>query len=152
MKLSAMIQKGSFEQVATATPATVATHEGVSALIQPEKRPTVARVATVAVANPTESTFHGLTLTELKAVAEEDWPDIEHDSLMLDTLAHSLVTRRLREGGEVPPHYTQAVHCDGCGPVWLWQGSPERVQGCPWCFVRVQGMIPPRASNVSGQR
>jgi hypothetical protein len=79
------------------------------------------------------------------------WPDIEHNPLAIDALAHAMQTRRMRECGQIPPHYTQVVHCEGCGPVWLWQGSPERIQACPWCFVRVQGITPPHATHIPSQ-
>lgn len=40
------------------------------------------------------------------------------------------------DAGTLPPGYTQRVECSGCGPVWLWAGSPQRVIACPWCFRR----------------
>lgn len=46
--------------------------------------------------------------------------------------------------GNVPESYTQAAHCDGCGPVWLWPESPPRVKACPWCFRRKAGRSIPR--------
>lgn len=45
----------------------------------------------------------------------------------------ALDRRALMDRGMVPNSYTQAVHCEGCGPVWLWQGAPKHVRGCPWC-------------------
>lgn len=46
--------------------------------------------------------------------------------------------------GIAPEGYTQAAHCQGCGPVWLWQGAPARVLACPWCFRRNAGRALPR--------
>lgn len=37
------------------------------------------------------------------------------------------------ELGKSPAHYTTASTCKRCGPVWLWQGAPTEVLGCPWC-------------------
>lgn len=50
----------------------------------------------------------------------------------------------IMDAGTVPEGYTQAVHCGGCGPVWLWQGSPARVIACPWCFRRKAGRTVPQ--------
>lgn len=47
------------------------------------------------------------------------------------------------EGGR-PSHYTQHATCAHCGPVWLWQGAPEKVQSCPWCYNRGRGLPIPR--------
>lgn len=46
--------------------------------------------------------------------------------------------------GEVPPGFTAARYCAGCGPVWLWPGCPERVTACPWCHRRRAGKPVPR--------
>lgn len=43
------------------------------------------------------------------------------------------------DAGTVPADYTQAALCEGCGPVWLWEGAPARLKGCPWCFRRKAG-------------
>jgi hypothetical protein len=52
--------------------------------------------------------------------------------------------------GIAPAGYTQAVHCDRCGPVWLWQGAPARVVACPWCFRRRAGKKLPRPQVACG--
>lgn len=52
--------------------------------------------------------------------------------------------------GIVPDGYTQAAQCDGCGPVWLWQGAPARVLACPWCFRRKAGKGLPRRLETCG--
>lgn len=69
------------------------------------------------------------------------------DNLEDDTLRAYL--RALRRGSDmdadvVPKGYTLAGRCDGCGPVWLWPGSPARVVACPWCFRRKAGRDVPR--------
>lgn len=48
------------------------------------------------------------------------------------------------DAGIAPEGYTEAAHCDGCGPVWLWQGAPASVVACPWCFRRKAGKSLPR--------
>lgn len=83
--------------------------------------------------------LHGLTLAELEDAAGEDWPEVRDDPAVLEALAHAVVTRRQREQGECPPHWTEHCECAGCGPVFLWPGSPARVLGCPWCFNRAEG-------------
>ena len=93
--------------------------------------------------------LHGLTLAELEEAAGEDWPGLRDDLTVLQALANAVVTRRQRERGECPPHWTE--HCDyaGCGPVFLWPGSPARVLGCPWCFNRAEGRAIPRPVAVT---
>lgn len=46
--------------------------------------------------------------------------------------------------GDVPPGFTRAATCHGCGPVWLWRGAPHKVKGCPWCHRRKAGKPVPR--------
>ncbi len=60
-----------------------------------------------------------------------------------EAFAHAMQTRRMRERGEVPPHYTSTTICRHCGPVPIFEGVPDRVDGCPWCFNRVQGLPVP---------
>ena|SRR5688572_8335322 len=69
------------------------------------------------------------------------------DGLPDDTLRTYLRTVQrgaLMDASTVPEGYTQAAHCDGCGPVWLWPESPARVIACPWCFRRKAGRMFPR--------
>lgn len=47
------------------------------------------------------------------------------------------------DAGIVPPGWTAAAHCEGCGPVWLWPDA-ARVRACPWCFRRKAGKRIPR--------
>lgn len=78
---------------------------------------------------------------DLQAAAGDDWPDIKDDP---EALARALQTRRLRERGEIPPHYTGTTTCKHCGTVPIFQGVPERVEGCPWCFNRAAGLPLPK--------
>ena len=82
-------------------------------------------------------------MDELRDLAAADWPTLEADPELLETFAHAVRTRRMREAGEIPPEYTQTVECAGCGPVLLWEGAPERVAACPWCFNRIRGLPVP---------
>lgn len=93
--------------------------------------------------------LHGLTLTELAEAAGEDWTEVRDDPAVLQALAHAVITRRQRERGECPPHWTAHCKCAGCGPVFLWPGSPARVLGCPWCFNRAEGRAIPRPVAVT---
>ena len=80
--------------------------------------------------------------------AHHDWPhDIDIDALSEDeqrAVISSVATQRLRERGEVPPHYTEIVECAGCGPVWLFAATGDRVLACPWCLNRAKGLPVPR--------
>lgn len=88
--------------------------------------------------------FHGIERGELQATAGADWPAIANNPKALEALARLIQTKRQRQRGERPAHYTQAIVCDACGPVWLWEGAPARVIFCPWCANRAQGRpIPP---------
>jgi hypothetical protein len=93
--------------------------------------------------------LHGLTLAELEEAAGEDWAEVQDDVDVLESLARAVVNRRLRERGECPPHWTANCECAGCGPVFLWPGSPERVLGCPWCFNRAAELPIPRPVAVT---
>ena len=102
-----------------------------------------------ATEQPKARDLQGLTLEELQEAAGEDWLEVRDDPDVLEALAHAVVTRRQRERSERPPHWTQACECAGCGPVFLWPGSPVRVLGCPWCFNRAEGRPIPRPVAVT---
>ena len=93
--------------------------------------------------------LHGLTLAEMEEAAGEDWPEVRDDPAVLEALANAVVTRRQRQRGECPPHWTAHCECAGCGPVFLWPSSPARVLGCPWCFNRAEGRPIPRPVSVT---
>lgn len=57
-------------------------------------------------------------------------------------------TRRMRELGIVPPHYTAVTECAGCGLVPIFPGVPSRVLACPWCLNRAAGRPMPRLKEV----
>lgn len=93
--------------------------------------------------------LHGLTQAQLEQAAGEDWVRVRDDPAALEALVHAVVTRRQRERGECPPHWTAHRECAACGPVLLWSGSPARVLGCPWCFNRAEGRPIPRPVAVT---
>lgn len=154
MSLADLIRKNSSEQVATATPATVATDN--------HSLPgTVARVATVAVATPQNEKPATIPLIELQAIAARfdftvqqlrdaagaDWVDIVDDGAKVTAWAQLLADNDTRAGGHVPSHYTTPGECAQCGPVWLWPGA-EKVLACPWCANRDAGLLIPRPKPV----
>ena len=80
-------------------------------------------------------------------LSEDDLRDWEAGELTLDQLhvyIDAVVERRTRDQGEVPRHYTATTRCRGCGPVWIFEGAPAEVSGCPWCWNRANGRQIPR--------
>ena len=80
---------------------------------------------------------YGVHLDDIRKQAGTEWSDIKDDPTALQTYAHSIHTQRIIDRGEVPPDYKYVAHCRGCGPVWLW--FKGKVEGCPWCWNRLQG-------------
>jgi hypothetical protein len=119
MTLSALMKKGGLCAVATAIPATAATEEG-------EKIGTVARVATVAVANPpsVKSTPTApMTADEESAIrawlAHIEETDAAIIAVVLDQCRVDVEARGyfLRQAGEVPrpaPFDDDRRYCDQC--------------------------------------
>jgi len=89
----------------------------------------------------------GLTIADLKDTAGPDWPECQHDSALLETVAHAIQARRMRETGTVPAHYIAITICAGCGPVPIFEGAPATVLGCPWCLNRAAGRPVPRVNQ-----
>ncbi len=80
-------------------------------------------------------------LAEAQRIAANE-PNLSDDEYQ--ALIRAIQTRRMRERGEVPPHYTEVTVCAHCGPIPIFSGVAERVEGCPWCFNRVRGLSVPR--------
>lgn len=97
----------------------------------------------------TETELHDRTLEQLEEVAGDDWAEIQSEPGLLTAFAHAVADRVSRERGECPPKWTARSHCGGCGPVFLWIGSPGRVLAYPWCINRVSGLPIPRPDPVS---
>lgn len=95
-----------------------------------------------------DETIRGIPLVELRELAGNDWPELQNDPGQLESFAHAIQTRHMRESGLRPAHYTQRSECVACGPVWLWKGAPRHVEACPWCFNRHTGITVPRPSEI----
>ncbi len=85
------------------------------------------------------SARYGLAVADIRETAGPDWPEVESDPALLETLANAVQARRMREAGKIPTHYTATTICDGCGRVPIFPGVPERVRACPWCLNRAAG-------------
>jgi len=77
----------------------------------------------------------------------EDWRNGDISTAILRAFARALVDTRDREAGRVPCCYTEFATCRQCGPVWLWFSG--EVDGCPWCWNRLNGKTIPRPSMPS---
>lgn len=132
------------ESAPAATPATLATLPGPS----PRKVAESQESQGVAPAKTREQRAH------LLALAADEWlpAGLVHGLGDADVTAcaglpdetlraylHALEKAARMDAGMVPVDYSQAALCEGCGPVWLWQGAPARLKGCPWCFRRKVG-------------
>lgn len=85
------------------------------------------------------------------------WAAIPGDALRTYLLA--LDDTATRQAGKVPLNDTAAIHCHGCGPVYVHPGIAAvlpvvdgwpRALGCPWCFVRKVGGYIPRPRVTCG--
>ena len=88
-------------------------------------------------------------LAEAQRIAanEPNLSDVERQALI-----RAIQTRRMRERGEVPPHYTEVTVCAHCGPVPIFPGVTERVLGCPWCFNRMRSLPIPKVSTKTKEK
>jgi len=84
--------------------------------------------------------YHGLTKAELKTHATaQEWQDIQHNELVLQTFADAVVSNQLRAQGIVPADYTTTTFCMSCQKTVPIPPSLQNngiVLGCPWCFTR----------------
>jgi len=88
-----------------------------------------------------------IPLSEIRKLAGDDYTQIQNNPDAWNSFAYAVATRRMRESGKRPDYYTQKSICCHCGPVWLWEGAPAHVDGCPWCFNRVKGMFIPKPES-----
>ena len=88
-------------------------------------------------------------LAEAQRIAANE-PNLSEDERQ--ALIRAIQTRRMRERGEVPPHYTEVTVCAHCGPVPIFPGVTERVLGCPWCFNRMRGLPVPKVSTKTKEK
>ena len=83
------------------------------------------------------------SLKEIKRKAGPDWNEVANDPAQLKAYAELLMIGEMRQKGICPDHYTSKTECKNCGPVPIWPGCPPQVDGCPWCFNRLQGLLIP---------
>ncbi len=88
------------------------------------------------------------SLEEIKRKAGSDWDEIANDPEQLKAFAELLMIAAMREKGIVPDHYTATTECSGCGTVPIFEGVPESVGACPWCFNRLKGLPMPTLGAV----
>ena len=92
------------------------------------------------------------SLREIQQKAGADWDEIANDPARLKAFAELLMIGEMRERGIVPDHYTSETECKHCGPVPIFDGCPPQVDGCPWCFNRLQGLpMPNIEAYLAGQ-
>ena len=87
-------------------------------------------------------------LERLRKEAGNDWDEIAADPAQLKAFAELLMIVEMREKGICPAHYTSTTDCKHCGPVPIFEGVPEKVEGCPWCLCRVAGLPIPKGKTT----
>jgi hypothetical protein len=112
----------------------------------------------IAANDPTDLRAHLLNLAESEGVDAAHVHRLHADDVAAcagesdDTLRaylRGLAEQHGMDAGIVPPGWTTAAHCEGCGPVWLWPDA-ARVRACPWCFRRNAGKRIPRPAVQCG--
>jgi len=92
------------------------------------------------------------SLRELQKRAAQDWEKISESPEQLKALAELIMIDDMRHRGIVPDHYTSETECKRCGPIPIFEGCPPQVDGCPWCFNRLQGLpMPNIEAYLAGQ-
>ena len=86
-------------------------------------------------------------LKRVRKDAGSDWEEIANDPQQLKAYYELLMIEDMRSQGIAPDHYTSTTTCKHCGPVPIFEGVPEKVAGCPWCFNRVKGLPIPGANE-----
>jgi hypothetical protein len=94
----------------------------------------------------------GLPVAVTEALSPDDLAACsELPDSALTAYLRALDRGRIMDRGSVPEGYTQPSHCEGCGPVWLWEGAPRSVLACPWCFRRAACRPIPRPPVTCGR-
>ena len=86
-------------------------------------------------------------LKKIRRHAGADWDEIHSDPRQLKAYCEMLMVVEMRERGQIPDHYTGTTTCSRCGPVPIWDSCPPYVDGCPWCFNRIQGLSIPAVAT-----
>ena len=84
------------------------------------------------------------SLDRIRKMAGSDWIDVSNDPEQLRAFADLLAIEDMRHRGIAPDHYASTTECRGCGLVPIFEGLPDKVDGCPWCFNRIKGLPIPR--------
>ena len=84
-----------------------------------------------------------LSLERVRREAGNDWVEVAADPMQLRAFCELLIIGDMRHRGIVPDHYTATTTCKHCGPVPIFEGMPDAVNGCPWCFNRLEGLPMP---------
>ena len=118
-------------------------HEGSNVVVSPEKAITPELVQRIKMEKPALIQ----SLEEIKRKAGTDWDEIAADPAQLKAFAELLMIEDMRSQGLAPDHYTSTTTCKHCGPVPIFEGVPEMVEGCPWCFNRIKDLPIPGVSK-----
>ena len=110
-------------------------------------------------------TVNAMPLAELNATAQQlaevlaaNGPEIARRFLKSYLLAWRDTAER--QAGRVPADDTAAIHCQGCGPVWVHPSIAHmlptvagwpRALGCSWCVIRKAGGYVPRPKITCGE-
>ena len=97
----------------------------------------------------TDDLINGVPISTIRERAGNDWDQCMIDQPLLDWLAQSVADEQKRLKGIVPDGWVEIVNCSGCGFVYLWEGCPSNVLGCPWCHVRAKGITIPRPGDTT---
>ena len=99
-----------------------------------------------ALTDKTDKRASGSSVSEWSELFETSNDELEPDERPVAAELGEII--RMRARGEIPAHYTSTTTCKHCGPVPIWDGCPPEVQGCPWCFNRIEGLpIPNQGSD-----
>ncbi len=82
-------------------------------------------------------------LEKIRREAGDDWGALASDPKQMRAFYELLIISEMRWHGIVPEHYDSTTTCKQCGLVPIWKGCPPEVNGCPWCFNRIQGLPVP---------
>ncbi|NND46038.1 MAG: hypothetical protein HKN55_00110 [Woeseiaceae bacterium] len=83
-------------------------------------------------------------LERVRREAGDDWPEIAANPNQLRAFVELLMIGDMRYRGIAPDHYKAVATCRYCGPVPIFAGLSDNVEGCPWCLNRAAGRPVPR--------
>ena len=98
-----------------------------------------------ALTDKTDKRASGSSVSEWSELLENKNGELEEHEIPI--AAEMVAIVEMRERGIVPDHYTATTECIHCGPVPIFEGLPEKVNGCPWCFNRIKGLPIPHKSG-----